>query len=46
MVLVSLFAWVKQDVRHYPEFEAPPPETGGSEPVWDSLVPSMYDMRL
>ncbi|EED21566.1 hypothetical protein TSTA_088020 [Talaromyces stipitatus ATCC 10500] len=31
---------VKQDVRHYPEFEAPPPKNGGQEPVWDSMIPN------
>ncbi|KAL5343833.1 hypothetical protein BJX70DRAFT_393255 [Aspergillus crustosus] len=35
---VCFSSHVKQKVRHYPEFEAPPPEEE-SEPIWDALIP-------
>ncbi|OJJ07031.1 hypothetical protein ASPVEDRAFT_88297 [Aspergillus versicolor CBS 583.65] len=35
---VCLSSHVNQRIRHYPEFEAPPPESG-PEPVWDALIP-------
>ncbi|KAL4935902.1 hypothetical protein BDV06DRAFT_233879 [Aspergillus oleicola] len=36
---VCISSRVTQNVRHYPEFEAPPPPEGGPEPVWDELIP-------
>ena len=40
--LVSLKHWTIQHIQHNASFEAPPPDTGGREAVWDSLIPSKF----
>ncbi|GAB1210723.1 hypothetical protein APSETT445_009520 [Aspergillus pseudonomiae] len=37
---VRISSCAPQLVRHYPEFEAPPPAEEETEEVWDSLIPS------